>query len=188
MRRVILVLRGKIIIKEKNMQTQNLLKLISILLQYPNKETKSVDWQEELKNISESDLFEYLNKFDLFFRKTPLEKLQETYVHTFDFNEENNLYLSYSKLGDKKERGQVLAELKQIYEFAGFKLNSTELPDYLPLMLEFVSYSDSKIRADLLSRFRNNIEQIQQVLVENKNPYSNLLKGLLIIIDYFILK
>ena len=170
------------------METQNLLKLISILLQYPNKEVKSADWKEELKKVTKSDLSEYLNKFDDFFRQTPLNKLQETYVHTFDFDEKNNLYLSYSKQGDKKERGQVLAELKQIYEFAGFEIDSTELPDYLPLLLEFVSYSDKQIRTNLLGRFRNDIEKIEQILTQNENPYSNLLKALLITIDYFILK
>ncbi len=170
------------------METQDLLKLISLLLQYPNEEIQSFDWRSEFANINEPELFENLNAFGKYFHQTPLVQLQENYVHTFDFNDKTNLYLTYSKLGDEKERGQALAGLKQIYAFAGFELNSTELPDFLPLLLEFVSLSDMKTRTDLLRRFREAIEHTQQMLAEKESPYSNLLKGLLIIIDHFILK
>jgi len=170
------------------METPDLLKLISLLLQYPDKEIRSVDWLSEITDIDEPELFDRLNKFGKYFQQMPLVQLQENYVHTFDFDDKTNLYLTYSKLGDEKERGQVLAELKQIYGFAGFELDSTELPDYLPLLLEFVAHADPKIRTDLLRRFRGAIEHTQQMLAEKKSPYSDLLKGLLIIIDHFILK
>jgi len=170
------------------METQDLLKLISLLLQYPDKEIRSVDWYSEITDIDEPELSDHLNKFEKYFQQTPLVQLQEDYVHTFDFNDKTNLYLTYSKLGDEKERGQVLAELKQIYEFAGFKLSSTELPDYLPLLLEFVAHADPKIRTDLLGRFRGSIEHTQQMLAKKESPYSDLLAGLIIIIDHFVLK
>ena len=170
------------------METHDLLKLISLLLQYPDKEIRSVNWQLEVADINEPALFENLNRFGKYFHQTPLTQLQENYVHTFDFNDKTNLYLTYSKSGDEKERGQALAGLKQIYEFVGFELSSTELPDYLPLLLEFVAHADIKIRTDLLRHFRGAIEHTQQMLAEKKSPYSNLLKGLLIIIDQFILK
>ncbi len=160
------------------METQDLLKLISLLLQYPDEEIRSLDWQSEFANNNEPELFENLNAFGKYFHQTSLVQLQENYVHTFDFNDKTNLYLTYSKLGDEKERGQILAELKQIYEFAGFELNSTELPDYLPLLLEFVSHADMKIRTDLFSRFRGAIEHTQQMLEEKGSPYSNLLNCL----------
>jgi nitrate reductase delta subunit len=170
------------------MDTQDLLKLISLLLQYPDQEIKSIDWQTLLADIDEPELTESMNSFGKYFHQTPLVQLQENYVHTFDFNDKTNLYLTYSKLGDEKERGQTLAELKEIYMYAGFEIDSTELPDYLPLLLEFVAHADEKIRTDLLRRFRETIEYTQQMLSENESPYSDLLKGLLIIIDHFILK
>ena len=170
------------------MDTQDLLKLISLLLQYPDQEIKSVDWQTLLDDIDEPELKENMYLFGKYYHQTPLVQLQENYVHTFDFNDKTNLYLTYSKLGDEKERGQTLAELKEIYMHAGFEIDSTELPDYLPLLLEFVSLSDEKIRTDLLRRFRSAIENTQQMLVEKESPYSNLIQGLLIIIDQFILK
>jgi len=170
------------------MDTHDLLKLISLLLQYPDQEIKSLDWQSALVDVAEPELIENLNSFGKYFNQTPLVQLQENYVHTFDFNDKTNLYLTYSKLGDEKERGQVLVELKEIYKFAGFELESNELPDYLPLLLEFVSLADEKIRTDLFRRFRGAIEYTQQMLAEKGSPYSNLLKVLLTIIDHFILK
>ncbi len=170
------------------METPDLLKLISLLLQYPDEEMRSFDLLSEIVTLNDPELLESLNTFGKYFYQTPLARLQENYVHTFDFNDKTNLYLTYSKLGDEKERGQALAELKEIYAFAGFELNSTELPDYLPLLLEFVSHADIKIRTDLLRRFRGAIEHTQQMLKENGSPYSDLLRGLLIIIDHFILK
>jgi len=150
------------------METQDLLKLISLLLQYPDEEIRSLDWQSEFADIHEPELSENLNTFGKYFHQTPLVQLQENYVHTFDFNDKTNLYLTYSKLGDEKERGQVLAELKEIYAFAGFELNSTELPDYLPLLLEFVSHADMKIRTDLVRRFHGAIEHTQHMLAETE--------------------
>ncbi len=169
------------------METEQLLKLISLLLLYPDEEIQSFDWLSGISGIDEPELTDCLNRFGKYFYQTPLVQLQENYVHTFDFNDKNNLYLTYSKLGDEKERGKVLAELKYIYEFAGFELSSAELPDYLPLLLEFVSHAGQKVRTDLLHRFRGAIEYTQQMLVENESPYADLLKGLLIIIDLFIL-
>jgi len=170
------------------MEIRELLKLISLLLQYPDEEIYSLEWQSCLSHVKNQEIVENLNAFGDYFRGSTLDILQENYVQTFDFNEKANLYLTYSKLGDEKERGQILAELKEIYKFAGFEIESNELPDYLPLLLEFVSHVDEKISIDLLSRFRDTIEQTQQVLAGEKSPYAALLKGLLIIIDHFILK
>ncbi len=180
--------QNTLIKRNRIMEKLELLKLISLLMQYPDEEIYSLEWKSDLKDIEIPELYENLIMFEEYLHNNSLNKLQENYVQTFDFNDKTNLYLTYSKLGDEKERGQVLVELKEIYKFAGFELESYELPDYLPLLLEFVSHADGKIRRDLLSRFRNPIEQIQLMLAEQNSPYATLLKGLLIFIDRFILK
>lgn len=172
----------------KNIETQNLLKLISLLLQYPDKEIHSLHWEPDIETNEAPQWTENLKLFTEYFHKNSLEILQENYVQTFDFNDKANLYLTYSKSGEEKERGKVLAELKEIYSFAGFELDSTELPDYLPLILEFASSADEKISIDLLNRFRESIAKIQQNLSEQGSPYATLLEVLLIIIDHLTLK
>lgn len=170
------------------METQEFLKLISLLLQYPDEESKSLMGELDIVTEEAPQLAEPLKKFATWFRNNSLGALRENYVQTFDFNDKANLYLTYSKSGEEKERGKALAELKEIYSFAGFELESTELPDYLPLVLEFVSFSDKKIRVDLLTRFRESIEKIEQALSEQNSPYAALLQALLIIIDHLTLK
>lgn len=165
------------------METRDLLKLISVLLHYPEETVCYLNWQAAVGERDDPELAAPLGAFRAYFRQTPLETLQENYVRMFDFNDKTNLYLTYSKLGDEKERGQALADLKQIYAQAGLTLSSTELPDYLPLVLEFVSQADAEIGLHLLRRFREQIARTQQALAAVESPYSFLLEGLLIVMD-----
>ncbi len=165
------------------METRDLLRLFSVLLHYPEETVRSLNWQDAVGETDDPELAAALEAFGAYFRQTPLEALQENYVRTFDFNDKTNLYLTYSKLGDEKERGQVLADLKQIYAQAGLMLSSTELPDYLPLVLEFVSQADAEIGLPLLRHFREPIARTQQALAAVESPYAFLLAGLLIVMD-----
>jgi nitrate reductase delta subunit len=170
------------------MKTQKLLKLISLLLQYPDKEIYSLHWDNEPGTNETLPWTENLKIFADYFHNNTLEALQENYVQTFDFNDKANLYLTYSQNNKDKERGKALAELKEIYSVAGFELESTELPDYLPLMLEFVFLADKKISMDLLLRFRDPIVTIHQNLSEQNSPYAALFAALLIIIEHLTVK
>lgn len=172
----------------KSMEPQNLLKLISLLLQYPDNEILSIIQESDIAQEKIPQLTESLGEFFEYFHQNPLNVLQENYVQTFDFNDKANLYLTFSKSDEDKERGKALAELKEIYSFAGFELESTELPDYLPLVLEFVSVADKRICVDLLSRFRKPITKIRQNLSEINSPYADLLEALELIIDHLTLK
>ncbi|RXK18587.1 nitrate reductase molybdenum cofactor assembly chaperone [Macrococcus sp. DPC7161] len=67
-----------------------------------------------------------------------LSEIQEVYTHTFDFEKKTTLYMTYVKFEDQKERGQMLARLKVLYEMFGLEMPSSELSDFLPLMCEFI--------------------------------------------------
>ena len=112
-----------------------------------------------------------------------MDELQENYVHTFDFNEKANFYLICTKLKDEKVRGQALVELKQIYENEGFVINSNELPDYLPLFLEFISEAKKSIILELFNRFKSTIEETNDFLKKIDSPYAFLLEANLLIIN-----
>ncbi|MEJ7351138.1 nitrate reductase, partial [Staphylococcus epidermidis] len=49
---------------------------------------------------------------------------------------------TYNKFDTQKERGQMLAKLKVLYEMFGLKMVDNELSDYLPLMLQFLQIAD----------------------------------------------
>lgn len=107
----------------------------------------------------------------------PPENLRVLYSDTFDFTSETSLHLTYHLWGDLRERGQVLAALKTYYREAGLILESTELPDYLPLMLEFAAEVPDHGES-LLQAFRAPIEVLRRRLSEAGNPYRLLLSAL----------
>jgi nitrate reductase delta subunit len=73
-------------------------------------------------------------------REMEVAKLEERYVATFDFNEAAALYLTAHELGDSRRRGQALVELRTLLRASGFEEATEELPDYLPLLLEFLAH------------------------------------------------
>ncbi|HEY7655893.1 MAG TPA: nitrate reductase molybdenum cofactor assembly chaperone [Burkholderiales bacterium] len=71
-------------------------------------------------------------------RADPYE-LEERYVSLFDRGRATSLHLFEHVHGDSRERGQAMVDLGRLYERAGFHLAETELPDYLPAVLEYLS-------------------------------------------------
>lgn len=65
--------------------------------------------------------------------------LQETYVGTFDRQPAHSLHLFEHLHGEDRARGQAMVDLIEEYRAHGFEPVSHELPDYLPLFLEFLS-------------------------------------------------
>lgn len=72
-------------------------------------------------------------------RGRSLLELQEAYVELFDRGRKLSLHLFEHTHGDSRERGPAMVHLLRQYEDAGFALAARELPDYLPLVLEFAA-------------------------------------------------
>jgi nitrate reductase delta subunit len=106
--------------------------------------------------------------------KTPTERVREAYVETFDMSKRHALYLSYWTDGDTRRRGMVLADLKQRYRDGGLAIDGTgELPDYVPLVLEFARYRPDD-GAALLQEYRASLELIRIALAERDSPYAGV--------------
>ena len=106
--------------------------------------------------------------------ETPTERVRVTYVDTFDMSKRHALYLSYWTDGDTRRRGMVLADLKQRYRDAGLALSGTgELPDHLPLVLEFARHRPDD-GAALLQEYRASLELIRIALAERDSPYAEV--------------
>jgi len=71
--------------------------------------------------------------------ETPAIDLEQEYVETFDTRRRCTLNVSYYLYGDTRRRGVALLRLKRMYAAAGLVLDSDELPDHLPVMLEFAA-------------------------------------------------
>jgi nitrate reductase delta subunit len=64
---------------------------------------------------------------------------QSTYSELFDRSRSLSLHLFEHVHGDSRERGQAMIDLGQQYMESGYFLESSELPDYVPVFLEYVS-------------------------------------------------
>ena len=68
-------------------------------------------------------------------------ELAARYVATFDLREPTALHLTAHEFGDSRRRGPALVELRQTLRAGGFEPVGGELPDYLPLLLEFLAHT-----------------------------------------------
>jgi nitrate reductase delta subunit len=108
---------------------------------------------------------------------TPLADLRRAYVETFDFDRRCGLHLPYHTHGDRRQRGLELVRLKRRYAEAGLPFDGEELPDYLPVMLEFASLRPEEGRA-LLASFRAPLELVRAALHDRGSVYAGLLDAL----------
>lgn len=111
---------------------------------------------------------------------TPAAELAEVYVATFDHCARTSLYLSYHSHGDTRRRGLHLARLKARYRQAGLTLRADELPDYLPVMLEFAALSPGG--RDLLAEHRPALELLGRRLRESGSPYTGVLDAVAVLL------
>lgn len=106
--------------------------------------------------------------------RTPTSEVRTAYVDTFDLSKRHALYLSYWTDGDTRRRGPVLADLKRRYREAGLDVSGTgELPDFLPLVLEFARHAPGA-GAALLQEYRASVELIRIALAERGSPYAGV--------------
>jgi len=108
--------------------------------------------------------------------------LATLYVTTFDFSEPTALYLTAHELGDSRRRGSALLALLNMLRAAGFEPIEAELPDYLPLLLEFLASAPADVATDELERRLAAVcAQIHSKLAED-HPYKGIFTALLAIL------
>lgn len=111
-------------------------------------------------------------------RGDSLRELQSFHVQEFDLSRRHALHLSYWTDGDTRRRGNVLAEIKQVYRDSGLVVDTGgELPDYLPMVLEF-AVDDPERGFALLERFRASLELIRLELAADHLPHAGVLTAI----------
>lgn len=114
-----------------------------------------------------------------------LDEIQEMYTDTFDFQKDCTLFMTYFKFEDAKERGQMLAKLKVLYEMYGLEMPESELSDFLPLMCEFLYAAEwlgdprsPQSFGLLIAVLEDGTYHLLQSLEKHGSPYFHLVKGL----------
>lgn len=155
---------------------RKLCKILAFLLEYP-----SASWQLELPELfeflgttGEAKQQKVLKDFLTYTEQTPSLEQQETYTSAFDLNPATSLNLTYHLMGDSEDRGKVLAGLLRIYCREGYDAIGGELPDYLPLVLEFLALCPKPEDAELLWSCLRMVATLSERLEENRHPYAEL--------------
>ncbi len=159
-----------------------LYKVLAVLLEYPRKELVD-NWDEMQQLVSElTDLQvedkSRLTDFISWASDLSLTKFQAKYVDNFDMTAANSLYLTYHLFDEQdRERGPALIQLSELYKSTGFEISDGELPDYLPLILEYVSTMDDAASAQaFLKQTSQAADIIASNLEKNASPYAPLIR------------
>lgn len=156
-------------------------KILSALLEYPDQEL--LDHLPEIRveigkcqDVDATETGAILKLLD-HLADTPLTELQAAYVKTFDMTPEHSLHLTHHLFGDDndKNRGPALIDLGELYKDYGVKVMTNELPDYLPLVLEFVAMLDDNEARAFLSDANKVLTVLAKNLDKAKSPYAPLL-------------
>ncbi|HLU03440.1 MAG TPA: nitrate reductase molybdenum cofactor assembly chaperone [Advenella sp.] len=144
--------------------------VLSALLGYPDEEL--IDALPLLRSLLNQEQRRQLAPmFDLFDNSSDLIQLQEQYVETFDSKPSHSLHLFEHIHGESRDRGQAMVDLRNEYIEHGLLPDTTELPDYIPLFLEFLSQIPAEKAADLLGDAIHILSRIEQKLARAHSPY-----------------
>ncbi|MFG2037097.1 nitrate reductase molybdenum cofactor assembly chaperone [Dactylosporangium sp. NPDC048998] len=155
----------------------DLFSLISLLLTYPDAELLGAG--DELRaaaaRLEDETARQQTGEFlDWLLGTTPIE-VERHYVQTFDLRRRCGLYLTYYLHGDTRKRGMALLMLKQRYRAHGLRLADGELPDLLPVVLEFAAAAGPGDGEAPLRQHRQGLELLRTALAESGTPYRLLL-------------
>lgn len=160
------------------MMNSSTAKLASVLLQYP---TAAL-----FEDIAAVDAFvagtgpersrESFARFLRWLRATDPAEVARHYVETFDLRRRCSLYLTYYRYGDTRKRGMAMVIIKAAYRDAGYLPTGDELPDYLPMVLDFAALCPRGVR--LLTGYRPDLQLLYQGLLRAASPYSDVVAAL----------
>lgn len=156
------------------------LKAISLLLHYPDQDL--LDHLTEVQAVTDAEtaisggrlasLYQHLGLGDLYL-------LEENYVALFDRGRGTSLYLFEHVHGESRDRGQAMVDLLTMYGESGFDLPPGELPDYLPVFLEYLSQLESAKAKQLLTEVTHLVRNIGENLAKRGSHYYLLCSALL---------
>ena len=153
-------------------------KLLGLLLTYPEGTIYSAS-DELLQTLRSESLLpeKFIKKIEIFLttqKARDLIAVQEDYVETFDRGRAHCLHLFEHIHGESRDRGQAMIDLSETYAAKGLYIETGELPDYLPLFMEYLSRCEFQDATELLGEAINVIAVIGSKLKKCKSPYADI--------------
>ena len=175
---------------QSNSHDMKLLKVISLLMDYPSHElfaddTLDVckDLVKNLRLIRQEVRGEIADLIDSLTNLGELEA-QARYDSLFERGRTLSLWLFEHVHGESRDRGQAMVDLMAQYEQAGFAIDAKELPDYIPMYLEFLAYQavatgdEMQVRMDIAD-VSHILAVLGARLIDKQSEYASLFKALL---------
>lgn len=163
------------------------LRAMAALLGYPSADLKQHIGEVRAALHSEAvlpaDALRRLEPLLTSFEAEDLLDLQADYSELFDSSRSLSLHLFEHVHGESRERGQAMIDLGQQYIDRGFIMEASELPDFLPAFLEFLSCSSSDEAREWLSEPAHVLAALEQRLSERKSPYAAIFHALVLLPD-----
>lgn len=164
----------------------SLLKLIGVLLDYPDDEL----WRhgDELLDAAADPALpaaqrKALTAFVQDLLDTDPLTAQDAWLQTFDRGRSMSLLLFEHIHGESRDRGQAMVDLIEAYRKQGFELAAKELPDYLPLLLEFLAQRPPAEVRDWLGHISHIVGMLAARAGERGSPSQVLFELLLELAD-----
>ncbi|MEV6069367.1 nitrate reductase molybdenum cofactor assembly chaperone [Nocardia sp. NPDC052001] len=151
-------------------------RLAALLLDYPHERTLAM--LDELTGATAelpTTVRPHLEGFLDHLRTTSPIALAQQYVETFDMRRRASLHLTFYAYGDTRKRGMALLRFKHAYRQAGVELGDQELPDHLPVLLEFAATVDPIGGERLLGEHVPVLELLRLSLSDSGSPYAGIL-------------
>ena len=108
----------------------------------------------------------------------PMEA-EARYVDQFDRGRRTSLHLFEHVHGDSRERGPALVDLLQTYAQAGLQFDADELPDHLPVVLEFASTQPPELAREFLGEMAHILNALFSALLAQASPYASVVAAVL---------
>lgn len=155
----------------------SLLKLLGVLLDYPQDEL----WRHGDELLLAADdpglprhRREDLRRFVRGLLETDTLLAQDRWLSTFDRGRSMSLLMFEHIHGESRDRGQAMVDLIGVYRKHGFELAARELPDYLPLLLEYLAHRPPEEAGDWLRHLNHIVGMLGARAAERHSPYALL--------------
>ena len=157
-------------------------KALSALLTYPTSElqgvtgeiSKAIDAEQAIPTSVRNHLHQLIMELTT----GDLYDLQERYVLLFDRTRSLSLHLFEHVHGESRDRGQAMIDLKDLYEKNGLVIGAAELPDFLPLFLEFLSTRPRAEACELLGQPVHILSALAERLRKRRSSYEAVCRAL----------
>jgi len=175
-----------------NQENPMFYQVLSKLLDYPDEALLAAlpELRGEIRRGLEAAEWLVLDRFLNHLEKLDLTEAQAAYVMTFDLTPEHALHLTHHLFGDDKNRGPALIDLSEFYKEFGLEMvannvlandsaaneGSNEIPDYLPLMLEFAAQLSLEESRFFLAQWARVLNQLATNLEDAQSPYAPLIR------------